>query len=76
MHIKASDVGGWLRQRAGKRDHRELMPDDDYLVLRPGPNFHWLMGNSASAEPPLPALGQNPTGDDRPETGEDAKRLP
>ena len=37
MGIKASEVGDWLRQRAGKRDHREIIPDD-YLVLRPGPN--------------------------------------
>jgi hypothetical protein len=29
---------------AGRRDHRELMPED-YVVLRPGPNFDWLMGN-------------------------------
>ena len=75
MHIKAREVGDWLRQRAGKRDHRKIVLDD-YVVLRPGPNFHWLMGNSASAEPLLPALGQNPTGDDRHETGEDAKPVP
>ena len=36
MRMKASDVGEWLRQRASKRDHREVVPDDDYLVLRPG----------------------------------------
>jgi hypothetical protein len=40
MGIKASDVGEWLRRSAGKTDHRKLVPDDDYLVLRPGPNFH------------------------------------
>jgi len=28
-----------LRQIAGKRDHREIMLDGDYLVLRPGPNL-------------------------------------
>jgi len=31
--------GEWLRQRAGQRDHREVLPGD-YLVIRPGPNFH------------------------------------
>jgi len=25
MGVKASEVGNWLRQRAGKRDHREIM---------------------------------------------------
>jgi hypothetical protein len=53
MSIKASDVGEWLRQRAGKRDHHEVV-SDDYLVLRPGPNFEWLMGlvdNPATAQP-------------------------
>ena len=54
MRMKASEVGGWLRQIAGKRDHREAMPDDDYFVLRPGPNFDWLMGNSAAGQPPAP----------------------
>ena len=43
MGMKASEVGDWVRQIAGKRDHREVV-SDDYLVLRPGPNFHWLMG--------------------------------
>ena len=41
--MKASEVGNWLRQHAGKRDHRELMPED-YVVLRPGPNFDLLLG--------------------------------
>jgi hypothetical protein len=39
MRMKASEVGDWVRQIAGKRDHREVV-SDDYLVLRPGPNFH------------------------------------
>src|SRR4051794_36609004 len=52
MHIKASDVGAWLRQRAGKRDHRDVVSDDDtQLVLRPGPNFDLLLG----------LLGSSPT---------------
>jgi hypothetical protein len=55
MGIKAREVGDWLRQHAGKRNHRELMPED-YVVLRPGPNFHWLMSNSAPAEPPRAGL--------------------
>ena len=36
MRMKASEVGDWVRQIAGKRDHREVV-SDDYLVLRPGP---------------------------------------
>jgi hypothetical protein len=70
MGIKASEVGGWLRKSAGKRDHHELMPED-YVVIRPGPNFHWLMGQGSPArtDPLRPTLGQPPTGDDRPGTG-------
>jgi hypothetical protein len=49
MGMKASEVGGWLRQRAGKRDHREVL-SGDYLVIRPGPNFHLL--NPAPARSP------------------------
>ena len=48
MGMKASEVGDWLRQRAGKRDHREAL-SGDYLVIRPGPKFHLL--NPASAQP-------------------------
>ncbi len=44
MGMKASEVGAWLRQHAGKRDHRKAV-SGDYLVLRPGPNFDRLMGN-------------------------------
>ena len=44
MGMKANEVGKWLRQMAGKRDHREALRDD-YVALRPGPNFDWLMGN-------------------------------
>jgi hypothetical protein len=50
--IKASEVGGWLRQIVGKGDHRKLMLDDGYLVLRSGPNFDWLMSNLAAGQPP------------------------
>src|SRR3954447_20848529 len=54
MGMKASEVSNWLRQIAGKRDHHELMPED-YVVLRPGPNFHWLMGQGSPARTdPLP----------------------
>ena len=69
MSIKASDVGDWLRQRAGKRDHREVMPDDDYLVLRPGPNFDWLMGNPAAGQPTPSVPEQNSAGEDRRKAG-------
>ena len=44
MRVKASEVGDWLRQIAGKRDHRKIVSDADYLVLRPGPNFDLLFG--------------------------------
>jgi len=36
MRMKASEVGDWLQQVAGKRDHSELMPED-YVVLRSRP---------------------------------------
>jgi len=70
MSIKASEVSKWLRKSAGKRDHHELMPED-YVVVRPGPNFHWLMGQGSPARTdPLPAApGQTPIGDDRRRTG-------
>src|SRR3954453_7202539 len=60
MSMKASEVGDWLRQIAGKVDPRKLVPDDDYLVLRPGPNSDWLMGNPVATQPPLPAPEQGP----------------
>jgi hypothetical protein len=75
MSIKASEAGGWLRQYAGKRDHREVL-SGDYLVLRPDPNFHGLMGDPAPAESPPLAPGQDPIGDDHREAGDRAKRLP
>jgi len=70
MGMKANEVGDWLRQIAGKRDHHELMPED-YVVVRPGPNFHWFMGQGSPSqtEPFLPAPGQPPASDDRRRTG-------
>ena len=70
MGIKASEVGAWLRKSAGKRDHHELMPED-YVVVRPGPNFHWLMGQGSPARtaPLPPTPGPTPTSDDRLGTG-------
>src|SRR4051812_43560725 len=47
MRMTASEVGNWLRQIVGKRDHREVLSADNDLVLRPGLNFDWLMGNPA-----------------------------
>jgi len=78
MGMKASEVGDWLRQIVGKRDHREVL-SGDHLVLRPGPNFHWLMGHSAPTEPtepPPPVPGQNSTSDDRREAGGEANPVP
>ena len=63
MSIKASEVGDWLRQRAGKRNHRELMPED-HVVLRPGPNFDWLMGNLAAGQSTPAAPEPTPAGND------------
>jgi len=62
MRIKASGVGDWLRQVTGKRDHRELMPED-YVVLRPGPNFDWLMGNLAADQLTRSASKEDPAGE-------------
>ena len=76
MGVKASEVSGWLRQRTGKRDHREIM-SDDYVVIRPGLKFHWLMGQGSPArtDPRPPAPGQTPTGDDRHRPGQDEADL-
>ena len=69
MGMKASEVGDWLRRAAGKRDHREVVADD-YVVIRPGPNFHWLMG-AGSAEPPPSTPRQKATSEGRRATGVD-----
>jgi len=74
MRMKASEVGNWLRQIAGKRDHREVVSDDDYLVLRPGPNFDWLMGNPVPARTAPLRPERNQAGDDCREAGDHAKR--
>ena len=63
MGMRASGVGDWLWQIAGKRDHREVR-SDDYLVVRPGPNFDWLMGNLAAGQPTPSAPEPNPDGND------------
>ena len=63
MSMKASEVSDWLRQRAGKRDHHEALASD-YLVLRPGPNFHWLMGSLAAGQPAPAASEQDRPSDD------------
>ncbi len=73
MRIKASVVGDWLRQIAGKRDHREVLSDDNDLVLRPGPHFDLLFGslsNPASAQAPASAPERDPAGDDRRKAGD------
>ena len=64
MHMTASEVGDWLRQIAGKRDHREALRDD-YLVVRPGPNFDWFMAGIAAAQPTPAAPEPTPAGDDK-----------
>ena len=60
--MSASEVGDWLRRMAGKRDHRELMPEDA-AVLRPGPNFHSLRGNPAADQPTPPVPEPDPASD-------------
>jgi len=72
MGMKAGEVSDWLRKSAGRRDHHELLPED-YVVVRPGPNFHWLMGQGRSPQtaPLLPAPEHTPTGDGRRRPGED-----
>src|SRR4051812_31026864 len=65
MGIKASEVGAWLRKSAGKRDHYELMPED-YVVVRPGPNFDLLLDlldNPATAQPRPLASDRSPASD-------------
>ena len=63
MGMKANEVGNWLRQIAGKRDHHEVL-SGDYLVLRPGPNFDLLMGNLAAGQSTPSAPEPTPAGND------------
>jgi len=42
----------------------------DYLVIRPGPNFDWLMGNLAADESAPPAPEQGKSSEDRREAGD------
>ena len=68
--MKANEIGQWLRQEhAGKCDHREVLSGDD-LVLRPGPNFDWLMGNLGADQPTPSARNPEPAGDDCREAGD------
>jgi hypothetical protein len=65
MGMKANEVGNWLRrQHARKRDHRDAL-SDDVVIVRPGPNFHWLMGSLAAAQPKPAAPEPDRAGDDR-----------
>ena len=64
MGMKVSEVGDWLRQMAGKRDHREALRDD-YLVVRPGPNFDWFIAGLAAGQSTPPASEPDPAGNDR-----------
>ena len=67
--MKASEVREWLRQRAGKRDQREIL-SDDVVVIRPGPNFDWFMGNLAAGQPAPPSPEHGKSSDDRSEAGD------
>ena len=64
MGMRASEVGDWLRQIAGKRDHHEALRND-YLMLRPGPNFDWLMGSLAAGQAAPTTPEPDRAGDDR-----------
>ena len=70
MGMKANDVGDWLRrQHVGKRDHHEALRDD-VVVIRPGPNFDWFMGNLAPGQPAPRAPEHDKSSDDRREAGD------
>jgi hypothetical protein len=78
MRMKASDVGERLRQRAGKRDHREVV-SDDYLVLWPGPNLDLLLGlldNPATAQSRPLAPERSPVSDGSGKDGNPTRRRP
>ena len=78
MRIKAGDVGEWLRQRAGKRDHRDVV-SDDYLVLRPGPIFDLLLGlldNPVTTQPRPRAPERSPASDGGANDGNPTRRRP
>ena len=65
MGMKANEIGDWLRrQHAGKRDHHEALRDD-YVVLRPGPNFDWFMEGLAAGQPAPAAPEPDPASDDK-----------
>jgi hypothetical protein len=68
MGVKASEVGDWLRQRAGKRDHREVL-SGDYLVIRSGPNFDRFMGSRTAGQPAPPAPEHGQSSEDRRKAG-------
>ena len=70
MSMKASEIGAWLRQVSGRRDHREALRDD-YHVLRPGPNFEWFMSGLAAGQSTPATPKPSPVGDDH---REDANR--
>ena len=55
---------GLRRQHAGKRDHHEALRDD-YVVIRPGPNFDWFMGSLAAGQPAPAAPEADPASDDK-----------
>ncbi len=79
MGIKASEVGDWLRRQAGMRDHQKIVSDDDYLVLRPGPNFDLLLGlldDPATAQPRPLAPERSPASDGGANDGNLTRRRP
>ena len=73
--MKASEVSDWLRQHVGKRDHREVLRDD-YLVVRPGPNFYWLIAGLAAGQPTPAAPEQDPAENDGHEAAPRQQLLP
>jgi hypothetical protein len=69
MSMRANEVGDWLRQIAGKRDHHEAL-SGDYVVIWPGPNFDWLMGSLPATQSAPPAPEHGKSSDDRRDAGD------
>jgi len=69
MGVKASEVGDWLRQSAGKRDQRAVL-SDDVVVIQPGPNFDWLIGSLSAHQPAPRAPEQGKSSDARRKAGD------
>ncbi len=68
--MKACEVGDWLQRIAGKRDHREVLSDNDF-VLRPGPHIDLFYPVAAQTQNLAPE--RDPAGHDRSEIDDHAQ---